>query len=120
MPCVIDDGPIGRVCFPRERLERGNPAFTVEIMDDGNILDSRAPQRRADQLGVAVLGFVLTRMDLPLAFVAATAAALAVQTVTLRFVHGDARARGYLGQISRSDDARADHDCSIGLHPYRI
>jgi hypothetical protein len=42
----------------------------------------------------AVLGFVLTRMDLPLAFVAATAAALAVQTVTLRFVHGDARARG--------------------------
>jgi hypothetical protein len=30
---------------------------------------------------------------------AATAAALAVQTVTLRFVHGDARARGYLGQI---------------------
>ena len=47
----------------------------------------------------AVLGFVLTRMDLPLAFVAATAAALAVQTITLRFVHGEARARGYLGQI---------------------
>jgi hypothetical protein len=40
----------------------------------------------------AVLGFVLTRMDLPLAFVAATAAALAVQTVTLRFMHGETRA----------------------------
>jgi hypothetical protein len=40
----------------------------------------------------AVLGFVLTRMNLPLAFVAATAAALAVQTVTLRFVHGETRA----------------------------
>ncbi|MFZ2109479.1 MAG: hypothetical protein WAV18_29580, partial [Roseiarcus sp.] len=47
----------------------------------------------------AVLGFVLTRMDLPLAFVAATAAALAVQTITLRFVHGETRAGGYLGQI---------------------
>jgi hypothetical protein len=41
----------------------------------------------------AVLGFVLTRVDLPLAFICATASALAVQAVTLRIVHGDARAR---------------------------
>ena len=47
----------------------------------------------------AVLGFALTRMDLPLAFVAATAAALAVQTVTLRFVCGNARARPSAGDL---------------------
>jgi hypothetical protein len=41
----------------------------------------------------AVLGFMLTRVDLPLAFVCATASALAVQAVTLTIVHGDARAR---------------------------
>jgi hypothetical protein len=46
------------------------------------------------------LGFVLTRMDLPLAFVAATAAALAVQTLALRFVH--ATAREYLIKIGVS------------------
>jgi hypothetical protein len=36
---------------------------------------------------------VLTRMDLPVAFICATASALAVQAVTLKIVHGDARAR---------------------------
>lgn len=41
----------------------------------------------------AVLGFALTRMDLPLAFICATASVLAVQAVTLRIVYGEARAR---------------------------
>jgi hypothetical protein len=40
----------------------------------------------------AVLGVALTRIDLPTSFVAATAAALAVQVVTLRILRGEARA----------------------------
>jgi hypothetical protein len=38
----------------------------------------------------AVLGFVVTRLELPLAFVAATASALMVQLIMLRIVRGDA------------------------------
>ena len=53
VPGVINDGPIGAVRLPRERLQRGYRAFTVEIMDDRNILDPRAPQGRANQVGVA-------------------------------------------------------------------
>jgi hypothetical protein len=41
----------------------------------------------------AVLGFALTRMDLLLAFICAAGSALAVQAATLKFMHGDARAR---------------------------
>jgi hypothetical protein len=39
----------------------------------------------------AVLGFALTRVDLPFAFLAATVAALGIQLTTLRLVRGEAR-----------------------------